>query len=110
MTDDKVPDESASHALILSFSGLYSTMPEEHAFVHGVEFGRLWDQMRAGRDAEIEQTVHAANRVVIERAAISQGWAVEFKATDYPEWLYVQMTKAGPERRNPHGLKIVQSI
>ena len=102
-----VVDESASYSLLLSFSGLYQTMPEEHAFVHGVEFGGLWAQMRSGTTADIEQTCHVANRTVIERAAASQGWTAEIKPTDYPEWIAVRLMKVASAKPNPHGLRVV---
>lgn len=62
-------EEETSYDLVLSFSGLYETMPEEYAFVHGVEFGQLWSRMASGAEAEIEVTTHEANREVIARAA-----------------------------------------
>jgi hypothetical protein len=104
---DETPDDTASYGLVLSFSGLYQTMPEEHAFVHGVEFGGLWARMWAGTEAEIEETVHATNRQIIERAAASQNWTCQFKLTDYPEWQVVAMTKCGVAKNNPHGLRVV---
>lgn len=93
--------------LLVSFSGLYQTGAEEHAFVHGVEFGRIFHRMCSGAEAEIEEMVHADNRAVIERAAASQGWAVEFRDTGEPTWLSMTMRKVRAERRNPHGLRAV---
>lgn len=98
----------AAYGLVLSFDGLYPTMAEEHAFVNGVEFGQLWHRIRAGREAEIDETVHAANRTTIERAAASQGWQAEFKDTGEPTWLFVTLRKVRAERQNPHGLRAVQ--
>ena len=108
MADDVI-DETAGYGLLLSFSGLYPTMPEEHAFVHGVEFGGIWARMRAGAEAEIEATVHAANRGAITRATASQGWSVEWTVTDYPEWVVCMLRKIETARHNPHGLRVVSS-
>lgn len=105
MSDDQ---NETAYGLVLSFDGLYPTMAEEHAFVHGVEFGRLWHRMRSGQEAEIEETVHAANRPTIERAAASQGWEVEFKDAGEPTWLFATLRKVKSERPNPHGLRVVQ--
>lgn len=105
--------KSAGFGLILSFSGLYATMPEEHAFVHGVEFGKLWERMVGGSESEIEGTFHSANKTIIERACASQGWDCEVQvATDesgkvFDEWLFAKLTKARASKPNPHGLKVV---
>lgn len=106
--------QSTGFGLVLSFSGLYPTMAEEHAFVHGVEFGKLWERMVGGSESEIEGTFHAANRMIIERASASQGWDCEIRdATDeagssYSEWLFVKLTKTRAAKPNPHGLKVIK--
>ena len=101
-------EESEGWGLVLSFSGLYQSMPEEHAFVHGVEFGRLWDRMSSGTEAEIETATHPENRTVLERAAAAKGWDVEIKPSDIPGWDLTTLRKVRAERSNPHGLKVVQ--
>ena len=109
MTEEPTEDDGTTFGLVLSFSGLYQTMPEEHAFVHGVEFGGLWAAMTAGQAAEIEKTVHTVNREIIERAAVSQGWVAEFKTTTIPEWLECTLTKTASAKPNPHGLRVVSN-
>lgn len=104
----EITEQETSYGLVVSFAGLYPTDVEEHAFVHGVEFGRLWHRMRSGAEAEIDETVHAANRAVIERSAASQGWDVEFRDTGEPTWLFVALRKTRSEKRNPHGLRAVK--
>lgn len=103
-----ISEQETSYGLVVSFSGLYLTDAEEHAFVHGVEFGRLWHRMRSGQESEIDETVHAANRAVIERAAASQGWEVEFTDTGEPTWLFASLRKVKPGSQNPHGLRVVR--
>lgn len=103
----EITEDQTSYGLVVGFSGLYPTEAEEFAFVHGVEFGRLWHRMRDGHEAEMEETVHAVNRAVIERACASQGWDVEFRDTSEPSWLFVTLRKARPEKHNPHGLRAV---
>lgn len=104
----EITEQDGGYGLVVSFSGLYSTDAEERAFVHGVEFGRLWHRMRSGQEAEMEETVHTVNRGVIERAAASQGWDVEFRDSGEPSWLFMILRKTKPERRNPHGLRAVK--
>lgn len=100
-------DEETSYGLVLSFFGLYPTMPEEHAFVHGVEFGGLWARMSSGAEAEIEATTHEANREVIARAAAAKGWEVECHSSGTATWDYTKLRKIKSERGNPHGLRVV---
>lgn len=102
-----ITESETTYGLVVSFAGLYPTDAEEHAFVHGVEFGRLWHRMRSGAEAEIEETVHTANRAVIERTCASQGWEVEFKDTGEPSWLFATLRKVRAEKPNPHGLRVV---
>lgn len=97
-----------TYGLVVSFAGLYPTMAEEHAFVQGVEFGQLWHQMSAGREAEIELTTHEANREIIARAAAAKGWELESKPSGTPTWDYTRLTKKKAlDRPNPHGLRAV---
>lgn len=106
---------NTGYDLVVSFSGLYATMPEEHAFVNGCEFGQLWNRMTNGSEAEIEGTFHAANRTVIERACTSQGWDVAFtdskddSGQSYDEWVFAKLKKVKAASPNPHGLRIVKS-
>lgn len=104
----EITERDTTYGLVVSFAGLYPSDAEERAFVHGVEFGRLWHRMRSGQEAEMEATVHAINRAVIERACASQGWSAEFRDTGEPSWLFVTLRKVKPERRNPHGLRSVK--
>lgn len=101
-------DTETSYGLVLSFTDLYPTMPEEHAFVHGVEFGELWSRMSSGAEAEIETTTHEKNREVIARAAAAKGWEVECKPSGTPTWDFTTLRKVRVEKSNPHGLRVVQ--
>lgn len=100
-------DNDTAYSLVLSFDGLPFAPDPEHAFTHGVEFGMLWSRMKGGQEAEIAQCFSSANRVVIERAAAAEGWSVETKSTEYPEWIDVRLTKTAPAKLNPHGLRVV---
>jgi hypothetical protein len=104
--------EAAGWGLVVSFGDLYQTMPEEHAFCHGVEFGCLWARMKSGTEAEIEGTFHSENKTVIERACASQGWSVTFEPSlcdgiAIDGWLTVKMKKTKAATHNPHGLRVV---
>lgn len=101
-------DTETSYGLVLSFEGLYPTMPEEHAFVHGVEFGQLWQRMSEGYEAEIETTTHEKNRDVIARAAAAEGWEVECKPSGTPAWDFTTLRKVRAEKPNPHGLRVIK--
>jgi hypothetical protein len=110
--DDKAENNSAGWELVVSFSGLYPTMEQEHAFVHGVEYGMLWNRIQSGQEAEIEGTFHVSNRTVIERTCASQGWDVEFSKCEaegqsFDEWLFAKLTKKKAAIHNQHGLRIV---
>jgi hypothetical protein len=79
---DEQKDGNASYGLLVSFSGLYPTQVEEHAFVHGHETGEIWADLKRGVAAE--RTVHAENQTVLERMAVALGYAVEFAPTSPP--------------------------
>ena len=100
-------DNETTYGLVLSFRGLYATMPEEHAFVHGFEMGGLWHRMENGTEAEIGITTHEANREVIARAAAAKGWELECKPSGTPTWDYTTLRKTKAEKPNPHGLRVV---
>mgnify|MGYP001766175378 CR=1 FL=1 len=100
--------DGSGYELVLSFAGLDFGANAEHAFVHGFEAGQIWQRMMAGREAEIDLTCHAANRVLLERAAASQGWALEID--ELPDcggtYIHVKLAKKTAPRGNPHGLRI----
>ena len=100
-------EQSSGFGLVVSFSGLPFGDSPEHAFVHGVEFGQLWQRMRSGTDSEISGTFHTANREVIERACAAEGWTIEVKLTDYAEWITATLSKTAKTRTNPRGLRVV---
>lgn len=106
MSEIDQPEET-SYGLVLSFTGLYESIEEEHAFVHGFEAGKIWTRMKSGLEAEIEATTHAVNRVVIERAAIADGWVCEIKPTGTEGWDYINLRKVSAAKINPHGLRVV---
>lgn len=90
--------------------GLIVSFPDQSAsFVHGFEAGGLWQQMRGGAVAEIEQTTHVENREVIARMAAAEGWSIEVKRSGVDGWDQSSLAKIAkaPERRNPTGLRVV---
>lgn len=100
MTDD---EKHAEYGLVVSFED------QSASYVNGWEAGGIWQRMRSGTEAEIDTTVHAANRETLNRMAIAEGWSVEFVSTEYEEWLTMKMEKraTAPSRNNPHGLRVV---
>lgn len=111
MTDDKarMPGEKVEEGwgLVLSFAGLYATIEEEHAFVHGFEFREIYADMKANKMLTIERTAHVENRKVIERAAAALGWSFEATPSESSGWDCIKLVRVRPERNNPHGLKVV---
>lgn len=102
-------DDLSGYSLVVSFSNLYPTMPEEAAFCHGVEFGGLWRDMTQGSKAEIKATTHAVNRTVIARAAAAQGWELSVRGSEIDGWDYTVLRKVAAARSNPHGLHVVKT-
>lgn len=103
---------SEGYSLLVSFAGLPFGDNPEHAFVHGVEFGQLWQRMRYGSEAEIEGTFHAVNRMAIERAAAAEGWTCEFsivtdETTTFDGWVNVVLRKVATAKPNPRGFRVV---
>lgn len=100
--------------LVLSFGGIYPTREEEHAFVQGFEMGCLDALMNGGTVAEIERTMHTANRAMVERAAAAYGWSLEITpcmdgaGNDVPDYIMIKMSKTTAARPNPHGLRVVK--
>lgn len=102
-------DDTNAWKPLVSFAGVDYGENTEHAFVHGVEFGMLWQRMQAGTEAEIQMTVHDINRTVIERACAADGWGVTFAPTEPPTpgWLVIKAVKQRAARDNPRGLRVV---
>jgi len=103
---------SDGYGLLVSFAGLPFGDNAEHAFVHGVEFGQLWQRMRSGSEAEIEGTFHSVNRMAIERAAAAEGWICEFsdvadETKTFDGWVNAKLRKVATAKPNPHGLRVV---
>ncbi len=96
------------YAKELSFKGLAFHADPEHSFVHGVEFGLLYERMHSGREADIYAQVRAANREVIERACAAEGWSLVVVPTDVDEWIEVKMSKRSKLRHNPSGIRLVK--
>lgn len=96
-------DENAEYGLIVSFED------QSPSYVNGFEAGGIWERLRSGNEAEIEVTIHTANRETVSRMCVAEGWSVEFKGTEYEEWTEAKLSKTGkaPERPNPHGLRLV---
>lgn len=92
---------------LVSFSGLGFNADPEHAYVHGVEFGQIWQRMRDGREAEIYTTMRLENIEVIQRAAAAEGWDCEIVPTEYDGWQEVNLQKRRAAIANPRGLRVV---
>lgn len=87
-----------AYSLVLSFDGLYPTMAEERAFVHGFAFSKLWERMSAGKEAVIEESTHEANREIIARAAATKDWELTCKPSGTPTWDFTTLRKVKAER------------
>lgn len=97
------------YSLELSFANLYPTMDEEHAFVQGVEFGRILFLMDGGATTEICTNTRMENRTVIARAAAAYGWDASIQPSGTPGWDITLLTKRqAPAISNPRGLRIVR--
>ncbi len=101
-------DFGASYELVLSFSDIFPTMAEERAFTHGFAFAGIWQRMRSGNEAEIEETTRIENRTIIARAAAAQGWELVVEPTDVDGWDTTKLAKVRSERSNPHGLRVIE--
>lgn len=101
-------EDATTYGLIVSFDGLYPTMPEERAFVHGFEFGQIWWRMSEGMVAEIDTMAHTENREAITRAAAAQCWALTVEPTGTEGWDFIKLRKVRAATANPHGLRVVK--
>ena len=109
MADDEPPHITFSdddYGLRLSLANLYKTDAEEHAFIHGVEFGGIYGRMLSGNEAEIEEMTHVANREAFERAAAAEGWTIE-TTPQCDTWDQTKLIKVGEAKSNPHGLRVI---
>lgn len=102
-------NDATDWGLAVSFAGLDFGDSAEHAFVHGVEFGQLWQRMRHGSEAEIDTTIHVANRAAIERACAADGWSCEITDSDVEGWAFASLKKTAKAGGNPHGLRLVKN-
>lgn len=93
-----------SDGMMLSFTGIAFGDDPERAFVLGVEFGQVFEQMQSS--TRIEQVIHSANIEAVQRAAAALGWTVEAEEAD-ETWTRVMLTKIKAGGGNPHGLRIV---
>lgn len=64
-------------------------------FAHGVEVGRLWEQLHADPYESVEQEVHAANAEMLMRLAEATGRRFEAEQHD-DVWMTVRF---GPAER-----------
>ncbi len=90
--------------------GLIVAFPDQSpSFVHGYEAGQIATEMQ-NRPSEIEKTVHAENKEILTRIALSQGYSVDFKNSGVNEYLFAcfKKEKEVVARLNPHGLRIVK--
>lgn len=98
MSDEEQPTEAA-YGLLVSYSGLYPTMAEEVAFVHGVEIGMLHAAM--SHEEEFERTLHDENQEVVRRECNALGYDVEFSPTKPPvEGWIVAHFKRRPRKKH----------
>lgn len=96
--------------------GLLVSFPDQsQSFTHGFEAGLLWQRLRSGHEAEIENlTVHAENEEVMRRMALAEGWSCEFEpCKDEAGKVYetyrvatLRKTEKAPVRPNPHGFRV----
>lgn len=101
MTDEP-EDGNVQYGLLVSFED------QSDSYVHGFEAGMLSVRMKDGTEAEVEATIHTANKETVSRMAIAYGWSAEFKSTEFEEWTTVELVKqSAPQRVNPHGLRVV---
>lgn len=103
-----VDEQEQGWGLMLSFTGLLETMPEEAAFTHGFEVGGIWQRMRSGLETEVEETVNEANKTIFERAAAGQGWSIEWVPIS-DGYATLKLKKVAASKANPHGLRIVKN-
>lgn len=95
-------DSDDGYQLVVSFPD------QSPSFGHGLEAGKLWEQMRAGHVAEIEATTHLENREVIRRIADHLGWSTEvLPQLDGWDFTTLVKTRSPRGRPNPHGLALV---
>lgn len=100
-------DGEDGYGLVVSFGGLDFGATVEQAFVHGAEFGQIWQRMQSGAEAEIETTIHTINATVISRAATADGWDCLITPSEVDGWSSCLLVKRRVATANPHGLRIV---
>lgn len=96
-------DDPAGWRLVVAFPD------ESPSFAHGVEVGKLWEQMKRGIVAEISLHTMIENHEVLRRVAEYLGWEFSTISTTMAEWEYSTFVKRKSvgTRVNPHGLHIV---
>jgi hypothetical protein len=88
---DKAPDD---YGLLVPF------LDRSDSFAHGVEFGMIWERMKACREAgePFADYVTTANQEQLTLAANRLGWTVEEmrQEADWGEhWVYVVLVPTG---------------
>lgn len=98
-------ETDAQYGLVVSFSGLYSTIEEERAFVNGYEAGEVGTMLDPQNpNMVVERTVHTANEGVLRRMAKAFGWGVVFTPTEPPTkgWSVATFSRLDVAMRRAH--------
>lgn len=69
-------------------------------FARGVEIGRLWEQLHARPDQEVDQLVHAANAEMVLRLAEACGRVVKSEEHD-AIWMTVRFEASVSTEASP---------
>ncbi len=101
------PDDQ-SYGLIVAFED------QSPSYVHGYELGKLSAFMEGLAPPEQidghETTVHAVNRVTLDRMCAAFGWSASWRVDPaFPDWAFVTLTKTEKPtaKPNPYGLRLV---
>jgi hypothetical protein len=80
------------------------------SFAYGVEFGRLYQQMKhPGNATCIDTMTLSGNREVLRRGALHLGWVPDFKQSGTEGWDHAtfRLGPTPPKYSNPRGLHVV---
>lgn len=102
--DDGAANDGPGYRLILSFPD------QSPSFAFGFTAGQIWAEMKRNEQAELCFDVAAENREIVYRMAESLGWEVECQpmAGEFDGWDSITLSKVGPGRENPHGLRVIR--
>lgn len=102
-------NEGSAHKRVLNFDGLEFGSNSKRAFLHGYDFGLIYQVMLAGDRNEIETTIPQEIKEVIERACAVESWSVWFERVDppYEHLLICKMSKRSRGEGNSHGSRLI---